>query len=249
MTSPGLSLQLYTLRDAVADDLGGTLARVAEIGFREVELWNFVDREREFAAALADSGLTAPSAHASLIVADDPAPAFAAATRLGIRTIIDPHYPAEHWTTRDDITRTARRLGELARQAADSGLRLGYHNHAFELAARIDGLPALEVLAAELDDAVVLEVDTYWAAVGGVDPVGLLERLGERVQLIHVKDGPGTAEPSDQVAVGDGALDIPGILAAAPQARRVAELDDTRGDIWDAVARSFSYLAATEASA
>ena len=249
MTSPGLSLQLYTLREAVAADLGGTLARVAEIGFRDVELWNFVDREREFAAALADSGLSAPSAHASLIVADDPGPAFAAAQRLGIRTLIDPHYPAEHWTSRDDITRTARRLGELARQAADAGLRLGYHNHAFELANRIDGVPALEVLAAELDDAelddtVVLEVDTYWAAVGGVDPVGLLERLGERVQLIHVKDGPGTAEPSDQVAVGDGSIDVAGILAAAPQARRVAELDD----IWQAVARSFAFLSAEVAA-
>jgi len=248
VTSPGLSLQLYTLREAVADDLGGTLARIAEIGFRDVELWNFVDREREFAAALAESGLSAPSAHASLIVADDPAPAFAAAQRLGILTLIDPHYPAEHWTDRDDITRTAARLAELAHQAADFGLRLGYHNHAFELANHVDGVPALEVLVEQLDEAVVLEVDTYWAAVGGVDPVALLERLGDRVQLIHVKDGPGTAEPTDQVAVGDGAMDVAGILAAAPQARRVAELDDTRGDIWEAVARSFVYLAAEGAA-
>jgi sugar phosphate isomerase/epimerase len=100
------------------------------------------------------------------------------------------------------------------------------------------------VLAAHLDDAVVLEVDTYWAAVGGQDPVALLKRLGHRVTAVHVKDGPATADPIDQVAVGQGRLPIREILAAAPQALRVVELDDTRGDRFHAIADSCAWLRA-----
>jgi sugar phosphate isomerase/epimerase len=100
------------------------------------------------------------------------------------------------------------------------------------------------VLAAHLDDAVVLEVDTYWAAVGGQDPVALLKRLGERVTAVHVKDGPATPDPLDQVPVGQGDLPVREILAAAPQALRVVELDDTRGDRFRAVADSVAWLRA-----
>jgi len=244
MSHPGLSLQLYTVRDAVAADLPGTLRRIAAIGFRDIEPWGFAPREAEFAAAFAETGLSAPSAHAPVIASDDPAALFASARRLGVQTLIDPHYPGDQWSTREAVEAIAAKLNELAKVGADAGVAFGYHNHWFELEPRLDGVPALEVLADLLDDDVVLEVDTYWAQVGGVDPVGLLQRLGERVRFIHVKDGPPSRDPADQVAVGDGGMDIAGILAAAPQARRVAELDDTRGDIWTAVERSYAALAA-----
>jgi sugar phosphate isomerase/epimerase len=91
---------------------------------------------------------------------------------------------------------------------------------------------------------VVLEVDAYWAAVGGQDPVALLGRLGHRVQALHVKDGPATSDTRDQVAVGRGGLPIREILGAAPQALPVIELDDTRGDRFAAVADSLAWLRA-----
>jgi sugar phosphate isomerase/epimerase len=89
---------------------------------------------------------------------------------------------------------------------------------------------------------VVLEVDTYWAQVGGADVPALLGRLGDRVTAIHVKDGDGTLDTSAQVAVGDGTIAVADILAAAPAALRVVELDDFTGDIFAAVAGSFTYL-------
>ena len=86
-------------------------------------------------------------------------------------------------------------LNQAAVKAADHGLRLGYHNHDFELSSIVGGRPGLEVLADALDPAVILEVDTYWAAVGGQDVPALLGRLGDRVRYLHVKDGPiGTRE-------------------------------------------------------
>src|SRR5699024_2283779 len=125
----------------------------------------------------------------------------AAAASLGITTVIDPFVAPEKWQSADDIADTARRLNEAAVIAAEHGITVGYHNHAHEIESTIDGVTALEHFASLLDPAVVLEVDTYWVAVGGADPVELLGRLGDRVVAIHVKDGPATAETKDQVAV------------------------------------------------
>ncbi|MDQ6740798.1 MAG: sugar phosphate isomerase/epimerase, partial [Actinomycetota bacterium] len=87
--------------------------------------------------------------------------------------------------------------------------------------------------------------DTYWAAVGGEDPVELLGRLGDRVKLIHLKDGPLTKENKDQVAVGQGRVPIWDVIAAVKQLEvGVVELDDFNGDIFDAVTESFNYLKA-----
>ncbi|MDQ6657155.1 MAG: sugar phosphate isomerase/epimerase, partial [Actinomycetota bacterium] len=133
--------------------------------------------------------------------------------------------------------------------AAEHGVVVGYHNHWWETENSIDGVPAIEVFAAELDDAVVLEVDTYWAEVGGVSAPELLSRLGDRVQLIHVKDGPATQRNEDQTAVGSGTLDIATILAAAPRARRVVELDDFTGDVFDAVRDSYAWMTANDVTA
>lgn len=245
MAADDLSVQLYTVREHVADDLAGTLTRLADIGFRQVEPWALVQRAEQYAELLPAAGLTAPSSHVHLLDADIDA-VFDAAERVGVTTVIDPHVPAERWATRDSIREIARGLAEVAARAADRGLRVGYHNHEFELETRIDGVSALEVFADEAPEQVILEVDTYWAEVGGEPAADLLRRLGDRVQFIHVKDGPRTKVDRDQVAVGSGILPIGDILAAAPQAVRVVELDDHDGDVFEALQSSYDYLKGLE---
>jgi sugar phosphate isomerase/epimerase len=246
VTGP-LSVQLYTVRSAIAEDLPGSLARVAGLGFKLVEPYAFVERVDEYAELLPANGLTAPSAHVKL-AGQDLAPIFSAAKRLGVETIIDPHIDESRWTTRADVERVAHDLSAIAEQAAAEGLRVGYHNHAFELQNVIDGTPALEIFAAALSGDVVLEVDTYWAEVGGQDSVALVKRLGDKVRFLHVKDGPKTTTNKDQVAVGKGVMPVAEILAAAPQALPVVELDDFDGDVFQAVADSYRFLTSTEAS-
>lgn len=163
------SLQLYTLRAAMGEDLPGTIRRVAELGYTAVEPYNFVATAEELAEALAANGLTAPSGHAPLLRADQDE-IFDAARRLGIGTVIDPHVERFHWTTAADIQTTAEALNAAAKKGAEYGITVGYHNHEFELEERIDGVSGLEVLAGHLDPEVVLEVDTYWAAVGARTP-------------------------------------------------------------------------------
>jgi sugar phosphate isomerase/epimerase len=241
---PLLSVQLYTVREAMQADLVGTLQRIAAIGFDQVEPYNFT----AFPAlgdALRSAGLTAPTTHGHFVGVgeselDD---LFAGAKSLGIQRVIDPHVPAERWTTALSVAEIADQLNSAAEVATRHGVSIGYHNHAHELESIIDGRTSLEVMCDSLSDAVALEVDTYWAAVGGQDPVALLGRLGDRVVAIHVKDGAATPEPKDQTAVGGGTLPIRAIVEAAPAtALRVIELDDSRGDRFQAVADSFAYL-------
>jgi sugar phosphate isomerase/epimerase len=238
------SLQLYTVRGPLEEDLDGTVKRVAELGFTAVEPYNFVATADALAAALAANGLTAPSGHAPLLRADQDE-IFQAAKKLGIGTVIDPHVDSARWTTESDVKATADALNAAAAKGAEYGITVGYHNHEFELENRIGGRSALEVMAEHLDPQVVLEVDTYWAAVGGEEPVALIERLGDRVRFIHIKDGPLTKEDKDQVAVGSGKMPIREIIAAAKHLEAgVVELDDFNGDIFDAVGDSLTYLKA-----
>jgi sugar phosphate isomerase/epimerase len=219
-SAPALSVQLYTVREQLAEDLPATLDRLAALGLTHVEPFALTEYAAALGPALAASGLAAPTAHQHVVGTGAEDEVFATAAAV------------------------AEDLNAAAAVAERHGVRVGYHNHAQELEIVLDGTPALEVLAAHLDDAVVLELDTYWAVVGGQDPVALLQRLGDRVQAVHVKDGPGTPDPADQVAVGHGDLPIRTILEAAPQALRVIELDDTRGDRFQAVADSCAWLRA-----
>lgn len=238
-----ISVQLYSVREAFTADPARTLQRLAEIGFTTVEPYGLMDHVETLRDLLPQHGITAPSAHVPLLAAEDPAEVFATAAALGVQTVIEPHWDRAHWTREDDIRATAERLGELASIASDNGVRVGYHNHDFEARPVFEGRCGLEVLVDHLDPRVVLELDTFWSAVGGTDPAALLDRLGQRIQLIHLKDGPLQGDVRDQLSLGDGEMDVPSILAAAPWLELgVIEFDGYDGDIFEAVSRSYAVL-------
>jgi sugar phosphate isomerase/epimerase len=236
-----VSVQLYTVRELLTEDTVGTLQRIADIGFTQVEPFAFLSFGDALRQGLADAGLSAPTTHQSF-VGGDLDDVFGAAKELGIQTVIDPFVAPERWQSAEDVAQTAEQLNAAAEVAARYGIAVGYHNHDHEISSTIEGVTALEFFAGKLAPEVVLEVDTYWVAVGGVDPVTFLPKLGDRVVALHVKDGPGTHDNKDQVAVGQGSLPIEQIIAAAPDALRVIELDDSRGDRFQAVADSFAFL-------
>jgi sugar phosphate isomerase/epimerase len=241
------SIQLYSLRQALQADLPAAIRKVAEIGFTQVEPYNFVATAHELGAALRVNGLTAPSGHAPLLTQDQDQ-IFAAAQQLGIRTVIDPYRPAAHWQSAEAIQATAAMLNAAAKRGAEHGIRVGYHNHAWELESSIDGQTALEYFAALLDPELVLEIDTYWAAVGGQDPVDLLGRLGDRVRFIHIKDGPINTDTRAQQPAGQGRMAVWDVIGAAKSLEvGVVEFDDYSGDIFEGIAQSLAYLQAAPA--
>lgn len=245
---PRAALQLYSIRTLLEEDFSAALDRVVATGFTAVELYNLLPWADRLKAELPARGLEAPTAHARLL-GEDQERIFATAAELGVGTIIDPHVARERWTTAAEVERIAEDLGAAQRLAASYGLDFGYHNHFWEVANRIDGVTALEHLAQHLADGALLEVDAYWAAIGGADVPALLTSLGERVRFLHLKDAPLTAEGAlsddrlDQLPIGEGALPWDAILAAAPSAELlVVEFDEFRGDVVEAAGRSLRAL-------
>ena len=243
MTDP--SVQLYSVRDAFAADPIDTLRRLAAIGFTRVEPYGVLQNAEILRTALSENGLSAPTAHAQLVGVEQ-RPVFEVAAEVGIGVVIDPYIGTEKWQAADDVAATAKALNEAAAVAAEHGVRVGYHNHWWELESRIDGRSAFEVLADQLDPRVVLEVDTYWATAGGEDAAALLKRLGDRVVAIHVKDGGLATDGTGQVPAGQGQVPVADVLAAAPNALRVVEFDHFDGDVFAGIATSLAYLTGAE---
>jgi sugar phosphate isomerase/epimerase len=238
------ALQLYTVREQLATDRAGILKRIAGFGYGAVEPFNILDDPTGLRAELDAAGLSACSVHA-MPVGEDAGAVIAAARTLGADTVIVPYLPPPRFADADGVHGVAAELNEASARLAGEGMRLGYHNHDFELSSLIGGTPALEVLAGQLDDAVLLEVDTYWAAVGGQDVAALLGRLGDRVRYLHVKDGPVVNREDFMTAVGSGRMPVAEILAASPSATwHVVELDRCASDMMTAVGDSLAWLTA-----
>ncbi len=266
-SKPLASVQLYTLRDAFSADMGGSLDRLAAIGLKNVEAFDFVRRPHEIRAALDASGLASPTGHAPLLSDElwtpggsipTPAPevVFEAAAAVGITTVIDPFVAPDRWATLAGVTDIADRLNRLVDVAAGFGLRVGYHNHAQEFVADFDGQTAYERFVELTDARVAIELDLYWALVGGQDGVGLVSRLGDRLVAVHVKDGvapavnpfgPDAGEfgsaTLDHRRPGEGDLPLADALRAATAVQyAVIEYDNCPGDVFEDIAASYAFL-------
>lgn len=242
MTGNPTALQLYTVRDQLSAGRAGVLARIAASGYGAVEPFGILDDPEGLRADLDAAGLSVCSVHA-VPIGERAEAVVRAARALGADTVIVPSVPPARFVDADVVRDLALELNERAAWLACQGLRLGYHNHDFELSSLVGGTPALEVLADQLDDAVLLEVDIYWAAVGGQDVAALLRRLGERVRYLHVKDGPAVSRDDFMTAVGAGRMPVAEILAASPWVDwRIVELDRCATDMLTAVEESLAWL-------
>ena len=238
---PALGVQLYSVREQMRADRDGVLRRLAAIGYAAVEPFEPLADPVGFREIADELGLALPSVHGP-VLGDQRDDVVAAAGVLGVEAIIVPAVAAAEFSDAASVRRTAARLNDTAGRLAPHGLALGYHNHWWEFTPLDDGRPAFEALVGDLAPEVFLEIDIYWAATAGVDVADLLVRHGRRVRYLHVKDGPRTLD-DPMTAVGSGTLPIPQILAAAPDARRIVELDRCAGDVMAALADSHSYLA------
>ena len=144
------------------------LRSLSEFGYGAVEPYDVVTDPERLRDELAETGLTACSVHAR-VLGEDAHAALAGTRTVSAGTVIVPSVKPERFANAGSINALAQELNEGAARAADYGLRFGYHNHWFELESVIDGKTGLEILADGLNGNVILEVDTYWAAVGGQD--------------------------------------------------------------------------------
>ena len=240
-----IGVQLYTLRDLAAKDLAGTLAQVAQIGYKEVEFAGYHGKSaREVRAMLDANRLTAPSAHIGLeIIEKNTAQVFDDARIVGHEYITVPFLMPDQRRTLDDFRRIATRLNVVGRAANEAGLKVAYHNHDFELKP-IDGMMPLEVMMAATDPSLVsFEMDVYWVTNAGSSPTDWLDRHGDRISMLHLKDsGPA---PEHQIRdVGAGTVDFAGILARARNVSHFFVEHDRPTDAIASIRASYTYLAA-----
>ena len=238
-----ISVQLYSVREALASDVQATVSRLVDLGLAHAEPYHLLEYRDELVRAREQFPITFPSAHQSFLGEVDFPAVLDAAAAVGVQYLVDPFWNPEDWTDAEKVRALAETLNDRAAAAAEAGIRVGYHNHHFELAAQVDGRAALEVFADALDPQVILEIDTYWAAVGGADVPALLGRLGERVPLVHLKDGDLSEDPAAQLPLGSGAMPLADTLRASSDvAYGVIEFDDYAGDMFEGIAASIAHL-------
>jgi sugar phosphate isomerase/epimerase len=223
MTSQ-IACQLYTLREFTKTpaETAHTMSRVKKIGYDAVQLSALgpIDPS-ELAKILDGEGLTACATHVPLDRLRDDR-----------ERVIDEHrlwkcrytalgmYRSEAHSA-EDWKGFAASFGVIARTYDDSQIRLGYHNHSHEL-SRVDagkGTTALQLLLDEFDRSVWFEIDTYWIAHGGGDPIEWIRKVSGRLPCVHLKDMTVTPKREQLMAeVGEGNLNWAGILSACKEA-------------------------------
>jgi sugar phosphate isomerase/epimerase len=259
-----IGLQVYTVREAAAKDLAGTLRAIAAIGYAEVELAGIpATPAAQLRTLLKDNGLTAPSMHASM-----------ADLQSGLQERIDyaKGVGAQYlvcafpWTadarfrsggsiaadiTLDDWKWNAEQLNKIGEQARKAGLRCGYHNHNMEFRS-YGGVVAYDELLRATDPALVtMEMDIAWVVTAGADPLKYLKAHGDRISLLHVKevrkDLRVTVDKleSQTTEVGSGKIDWQRLFAAMDPKRirhYFVEQENFERPPLDAVKISFEYL-------
>jgi sugar phosphate isomerase/epimerase len=249
-----VGLQLWSLREYLPKDLGGTLSKIRALGFREVEgagLWG--KTVREVRAALDAAGLRCQSAHMQFDrLRDDLKGALVEATALGARSVVCPWIPHEKTFTRDDALKAAEAFNRFGTEAAKADLRFGYHCHGYDFVPSAEGT-LFETIATNTDPSrVAFQVDVFHTYHGGADPVQLIQRYKSRVTSLHLKDlkkgvavqvGTAVGRPEDDVPVGSGQIDMPAVLRAAMNAgASIYYLEDESADPWGHIPRSLAFL-------
>ena len=227
-----LGLQLYSVRAQLPEDFTGTLNKLGQLGYQEVEGADVAGLYKkpvaEVKQAVSAAGLRWVSAHYSWgALAPDMEKAFAYQKELGAEYVIcaspghkDPAAASAgmHGLSLDDWRYNADNFNKAGEKAKAMGLRFGYHNHVAEFAADGGVVPYDELLRLTDPALVTFEMDCGWVSVGGGDPVAYLKKYPTRISMLHVKDfqpRKNGQERPDAADLGKGTVDFRPIFAAA----------------------------------
>lgn len=243
------ALQLYSVRDPLREDLGATLARVKAIGYDHVELAGFAGHTvGEFAAALADAGLRAISAHVDFDDCQaDLEAVIADCQTLGVTWAAIARLSPEENTGAADWIARARAMAAIGVRFRDAGIPLCYHNHTREFDT-VDGKTIFDLIFETAgSDCLAVQLDVGWAHYSGADPVALLKAYAGRVPLIHVKDLKARAEGEAPIPteLGNGATRFAPIFKTACDAGvqwLIVEQDASAGDPLESARMNAAYM-------
>ena len=230
----GVGLQLYSIRDAMTADLPGTLKKVADMGYINLEAASYADgkfyglKPSEFKKMVEGLGMVVLSSHSQVESANitlDKAKIMADAhAELGVKYCIKPWIePAGR--NIESYKKTIADCNEVAKITKAVGIQFGYHNHNFEFLNTNGVVPYYDIFLKEMDaDLITMELDLFWATKAGQDPIEMFNKYPGRFQLLHFKDSLTNKGPfyevikDDICSVGAGVIDFKKIWAAKEKA-------------------------------
>jgi len=258
-----VGLQLYTVRDSLKQDFEGTIAKVAQVGYKEVEFAGYFGKSPQEVRKILDSNkVISPSEHVSYDIVQNKWPeTLEAAYVIGQKFIVCPWVDVSQRKEPDGWKRAAETFNRAGEAAQKAGIQFAYHNHVFEFEPSevLGGKLPYDFLLAETDPKLVtMELDLCWITVGGQDPVKYFERYPGRFPLVHVKDwttkGPGGSDyggatgesrkPGHMTDVGQGEIDWKRIFAQSGKAgvqHYFVENDEPKSAFED-IKISYAYL-------
>ncbi len=252
-----VGLQLYSLREVIRKDVAGVIAKVAAAGYKDVETYGFDQKNQffemtpvDFMKVLKSNGLTSTSGHYNPNEflrgkgTDELSYMIQGANGLKQQHLVIPYLADDMRKTADDYKAVARKLNEAGQLCKKNGLQLGYHNHDFEF-TRFGDKTGYDILLNETDkDLVDFEMDIYWVARAGVDPVKLFSDNPGRFKLWHVKDMDKT-NPKQNTEIGNGSIDYKKIFSKAKLSgaeHYFVEQENFSMDAFGSIAQSSKYV-------
>lgn len=226
----GIGLQLYTIRDAMAKDVPGSLKKVSDLGFKYLELASYANGKfygyepAEFKKLVHGLGMEILSSHTQVealgITIDNAKKMAEDHAKIGVKYCIQPWVVEEARTTLDSYKKMAAEWNKVGRIMKEHKIQFGYHNHNFEFDTVEGKIPYYDVFMKELDkDLVTMEIDLFWATKAGQNPVEMFKKYPGRFQLFHMKDMFTKEAPfykpvtNDFAPVGAGVINFKEILA------------------------------------
>lgn len=247
-----IGAQLYTVRNQAQNGLPQLLKQIRAIGYEEVEYFSglYTHTAAELTAMVRRAGLTASSGHFNY---DDFAQRVPYARRLGLKWMVCPMLPKAQWASPEGYRRAAAAFNQWGKLCAEHGMRFAFHNHNYEF-QDLKGTTGYDILLKETDPELVwLEMDAYWITQAGRDPSLLLNQLGKRVRLLHLKDrkaGQPTSQELNDGAkhfteVGSGTIAWRPLLTLAQKLgveHYYVEQDESEKQPLDSLKISYNYL-------
>ncbi|MGC2473600.1 MAG: TIM barrel protein [Candidatus Sulfotelmatobacter sp.] len=252
-----VGVQLYTVRDLMKNDFDGTIAKVAQIGYKEVEFAGYFGHSaQQVRDVLSKNGLTAPSTHVQYDELDEKFPSVIEFSKaIGLEYIICPWIPEELRKSPDIWKQASEKFNECGEQTKQAGMQFGYHNHWFEFLPANGKLPYDELLKMCDPKLVIMEMDLCWITAAGADPLKYFNEYPGRFPLVHVKDlkklpkvtqggSQNFGDTVDLAAVGSGIIDWKRIFAQSDKAgikHYIVEHDHPKQPL-ENIKKSYEYL-------
>lgn len=253
-----VGIQLYTLREQIPNDVKGVIEKVANAGYKEVETYGYSAKDgywgmdaKSFKDLLKANGLTSPSGHFGF---DD---FITSGNKELLKPLIDgaaaidnhyftiAHIGEPLRKTLEDYKKITQRLNEAAELVKQAGMKLAYHNHAFELDKHEGGVTGYEtMLNGTNKDLISFEMDLYWIVRSGNDPVAFFNKYPGRFVMWHVKDMD-KANNTINTEVGAGTIDFKNIYKHAKQSgleHLIVEQENFSKDPFVSIKESFDYV-------